>query len=144
MRCSLKKQEVRLCPGLLQQFNNGRILAYGVLQFTMDLAVMSAILVLCVSPIFFANDIPTLTIFYSMFFKYTHEDAEPSRAPNLTCFSIIFSLSLTGAVGLTIGSSGDGFCEEFLSTHPDTCMEASLVLGMSWASAAIGKLMYLS
>ena len=106
---------------------------------------MSTILILCVSPFFLANDTRTLIIFYSAFYKHTHEDAEPSRAPTLTCFSIIFSLSLTGAVGLTIrATSGDGFCEEFLSADPGKCVEARLVLGMSWTSVIIGKLMYLS
>jgi len=80
-----------------------------------------------------------------MFFKYKHEGAEPSRVPNVTCFSIIFVVSLTGAVGLaTRATSGNGFCEEFLSDHPEKCREAGLTIAMSWISVIIGELMYLS
>ena len=94
---------------------------------------------------FFADDTPTLTIFYSMLFKYKHMDAEPSRVPNVTCFSIIFLLSLIGATGLTIrATSGGGFCEEFLSAHPERCMGARLAIALSWISVIIGEFMCLS
>lgn len=80
-----------------------------------------------------------------MFFKYMHEDAEPSRVPDITCFSVILSLSLTGAMGLAIRATFEnGFCEEFLSAHPEKCREAELAIAMSWTSVIIGKLMYLS
>ena len=81
---------------------------------------------------------------YSMWFKYMYKDAEPSRIPNVICFSIILSLSLTGAMGLTIrAASGDGFCEEFLSAHPEKCREAGLAIAMSWTSVIFGELGYL-
>lgn len=80
-----------------------------------------------------------------MFFKHMHEDVEPSRVPNITCFSIILSLSLTGATGLAIrATSGNGFCEEFLSARPEECKEAGLAIAMSWVSVFVGELIYLS
>lgn len=100
---------------------------------------MLAILVLCVSPLFSTCD--TLTTFYRMLFKHKYKDREPSRVPNVTCFSVIFSLSLMGAAGLTIrATSGGGFCGEFVSAHPEKCREAGFVIAMSWTSVIIGEL----
>jgi hypothetical protein len=93
----------------------------------------------------FADDTPTLTIFYSILFNRIHRGVEPSRVPYITCFSVISFLSLVGATGLSIrATSGGGFCEEFLSDHPEKCREAGLAIVMSWTSFIIGELMYLS
>ncbi|KAF9647453.1 hypothetical protein BDM02DRAFT_3270243 [Thelephora ganbajun] len=98
---------------------DGHVLAYEALQFSMDIMVMFAIVAF-------------------MFFKHIREDAEPSRIPNVTCFAIIFLLSLTGAMGLTIrAASGNSFCEDFLSSRPGKCREAGLAIAMSWTSAVI-------
>jgi hypothetical protein len=50
-----------------------------------------------------------------------------------------------GAMGLSFRAiSGNGICEEFLSVHPENCVEAELAIVMSWASFSIGESMYLS
>jgi len=80
-----------------------------------------------------------------MLFKYKHRDAEPSRVSNVTGFSIIFSLSLIGATGLTIrATSGGGFCEEFLPARPERCKGAQLAIALSWISVLIGEIICLS
>lgn len=105
---------------------------------------MSTIAGLCVRSFFCSQYPSTLMTRYSMWFKYIHKGAEPSRIPNVICFSIILSLSLTGAMGLAIrAASGGGFCEEFLSAHPEKCREAGLAIAMSCTSVIFGELGYL-
>jgi hypothetical protein len=78
---------------------------------------------------------------YSMLFKDRYRDAKPSRVPIVTCFSIVFSLSLTGATGLAIrAASGSGFCQEFLSSHSGDCGGAGLATALSWTSVIVGEL----
>lgn len=102
---------------------------------------MFAILGSCVLSLFSTHNIPTLTTFYRVLLNNRHVDAETSRAPSVTCFSIVFLLSLMGAAGLTIrATSGNGFCEEFLSAHPEKCREAVVAVAMSWTSVVIGEL----
>lgn len=101
---------------------------------------MFSIVALYVSPFFWFTVFLILTTFTSMFFKRRYGNAEPRWVPNITCFSIILSLSLTGAVGLAIhAGSGGAICEEFLSPHPEKCMEASFAVAMSWSSVIIGE-----
>lgn len=85
---------------------------------------------------------PTLTVFYSLFFRlfiqYRYGDREPSRAQNVTLFSILLSLSFTGALGLSIrAASSSDFYEEFRSSHPGDRLEGGLALSMSWISVFI-------
>ena len=76
-----------------------------------------------------------------MSIKDRYKDVEPSRTPNLTCFSIILLLSLTGAMGLSIRAAvGSGFCEEFLSSNPEKCREARWAVTLSWTSVFVGEL----
>lgn len=119
------------------------LLAYETLQFSIDTAVMFTIVALCVSSICLPTMPPTLTMFSSMFFKDKHKDMEPSRIPNLVCFSLIFSLSLMAAIGLAIRAAyGNGFCEEFISTSSGECREAGFAVAMSWTSVIVGGLTY--
>ena len=119
------------------------LLAYETLQFSIDTAVMFTIVALCVSSICLPTMPPTLTMFSSMFFKDKHKDMEPSRIPNLVCFSLIFSLSLMAAIGLAIRAAyGNGFCEEFISTSSGECKEAGFAVAMSWTSVIVGGLTY--
>ena len=83
--------------------------------------------------------LPTLIAFCSLFFKYKYEDLGESRAPNVTCFSFILLFSLTGALGLAIrATSGSGFCEKLLSSGSEGCVEAGLVMAMSWTCVVTG------
>ena len=80
---------------------------------------------------------------YSLLFRERYRNATgPNRVPNVVCFSLIFLLSLTGAVGLAIrAGSGSAFCEEFLSSDPEKCREASWAIALSWGSVIVGKLL---
>ncbi|KAF9778244.1 hypothetical protein BJ322DRAFT_1114487 [Thelephora terrestris] len=79
-----------------------------------------------------------VVILASLFFKEKYGPTAPHRIPNVVCFSAIFSLSLTGAVSLAIrAGSGSDFCNDFLSSHPEKCREASWAIALSWGSVIV-------
>jgi hypothetical protein len=121
------------------------VLEYEELQFLMDATVMFVIVMLSVSLSLSLSHTPTLTMFFSQLSKYKYDGSEPSRVSNVVNFSVIFLCSLAGAMGLAIrATSGNVFCEEFLSIGSEKCRGAVLVIAMSWTSVIIGELIYLS
>lgn len=102
--------------------------------------VLFSIVLLYVS-LFLPPTISPVSTSFSMLFKDRYRNDKPSRVPNVACFSIVFLLSLTGAVGLAIrAASGNSFCEEFLSPHNNDCSEAGLAITLSWTSVLVGEL----
>jgi len=98
------------------------MLGYGgdfeALQFSMDIIVLFTIL--CFSAL-----------------KYKRRNAESSRLPNLVVFSIIFVLSLVGAVGLAVRAAsggGKGLCEDFALGN---CTVAVVAMTLTWVSVII-------
>lgn len=100
--------------------------AYEVLQFSMGIIIL-------------------FTIFCLSVIKFIRRGEAPSRVPNLVGFSILFLLSLVGAIGLTVrGASrnGKGLCEDFADVHPQKCTQAAVAMMFTWIAVlfALGGL----
>jgi len=94
---------------------------FEALQFAMDIIVLFTIL--CFSVL-----------------RYRHRDTVSSRLPNLIVFSIVFVLSLVGAIGLAARATsrkGKGLCEDLSSKHLGNCTEAAFALAFAWLSVVI-------
>ena len=73
--------------------------------------------------------------------RYKRRDAVSSRTSYLIVFSVIFALSLVGAIGLAARAAsrkGKGLCEDLSPKHPGNCTEAAFALAFAWLSVVIG------
>jgi len=94
---------------------------FEALQFAMDIIVLFTIL--CFSVL-----------------RYKRRDAVSSRTSYLIVFSVIFVLSLVGAIGLAARAAsrkGKGLCEDLSPKHPGNCTEAAFALAFAWLSVVI-------
>lgn len=84
---------------------------------------------------------PDSYLYPSSVLECTRRNTGPSRILNLFAFSVLFVLSLVGAVGLSVrGASqqGKGLCEDFASEHPENCTKATIAVTITWISVVIG------
>lgn len=73
--------------------------------------------------------------------KYIRRNAAPSRVPNLIAFSILYVLSLTGAIGLTArgaSENGKGLCTDFGEARPKECAQGAVAATFSWIAVVLG------
>ena len=80
-------------------------------------------------------------LYLSSVLRYKRFDAVSSRLANLTVFSVIFALSLVGAIGLSARAAfgnGKGLCEDLSSKQPGNCTQAAFALAFAWLSVVIG------
>jgi len=94
---------------------------FEALQFSVDIIVLFTIL-----------------CFFGL--KYKRRNEEPSRIPNLIVFSIIFLLSLIGAIGLSVRAAsggGKGLCQDLSPNNPGNCTVAAVAMTLTWVSVII-------
>jgi hypothetical protein len=85
--------------------------------------------------------LPNPYLYPSCLLMYKRRNEEPSRIPNLIAFSILFVLSLVGAIGLTARAAsrnGKGLCEDFSSAHPPMCKKAAASMSLTWIAVMFG------